>query len=407
MAILPKVFLKVVKDYYELIVSIYKMNRDLSEAELLDFIKTYRDVTDPQPSYIFKQLLDLKIIRSLPDATASYEVTYHIKNLLDFLEQEHRFTSPREIMARLEELDSLQDSLRLAFEKNSKGPIFNILNDMAGVMEKLREGTEGNRLAIIQEVRKVRSNVEKHTSADRYGRIDDIYKRYVLPLEDMIEVGKVMDMSLDKCEKFLSYAAEEYCLQKDISYKIKRVSSHLPLLRREVLQIFQESLAEITPLLNELRDNLFARGVTVLLDNVSKRGADALTGLADELALPSFAQRIGVFEDFKSLDYLKQVDNYQPVVPPKVDHGNKARANPQKHYVLDGVLESAKAALPLQDTLGWLVENYKDKEMLLILRSYNLLAKSALAFEYGDARATYSLDTFRIHAHPLTITNMR
>ena len=405
MALNPITFLNFSASNYTLLLDIYLADRDFNEAELFDLIKKNRQNSDPKPEHIFKQLIDLKIIRSLPEATALYEITYIVKNLLVFLEQEHRFTSAAEIQAFIDELESLQSLLKAAFDADKKGHIFNILRDMSELFERLRQSSNGNRLAIIREVNDVKVNSKKETSADRYDRILYIFDRYVTPLENMIQVEKSMDVCLNRCEKLLHHAAEEYILEKDVVFKIKRAVSHLPKLRREMLTAFQESFDEITPLLNVLKDNRIARGATVVLEQVEKIGLKVLDDVEDFLALPSSRKKNELFDDSKVSDFLQDVREYEPPVCPVIDHKNATTERLVVHD-FESVLDLACSELPINDVLEWIIQCCTDYDLEDILKIYSYFFNRATEFEYQLDQKKYTLKNIVILNNPLSITGL-
>lgn len=406
MALEPKAFLNFAAEHYSLLLDIFYKDTDLTEAEIYEQIKKNRREYSNRPEYIFNQLLSLKIIQSPPDATAYYEISHNVKNLLTFLEQEHRFTSTKEIQAYLDEMDSLRHQLEIAFKENKRGVVLNILRDLAGLVERLRQSSNGNRLAIIREVREIKLNINKESSTNRYEKILDIVDRYINPLQDMIEVGKSLDKSLKQLEVLLNYAENEYAFERDVLFKVRRVSLYLPRLRRELLTAFQESTEEITPLLEKLQANLFGRGVTIILNNVTRKGAKALEEMSDRLALPSTRQRLDLFDDFKVSEFLRDVKGYKPKAPPQINH---EEIEIEKPYIFnpDSVLIAFKADLPVENAFAWVRARYEGEELGTLLKIYNLLISNAGVYQYRTERQKHSIKNYDVYTYPLLIEALK
>ncbi len=139
MAIQPQAFLTFTARYYPLLVDLYRRERGVNEAELYELIRKYRSDSDSQPDHIYSQLLDLRIIESLPDATAIYEITRPIAVLFRFLLQEQRLTSTTVIQAYLDDLDTFYGDLENALREEKHGRIERSLSEIVDTMERIRQ----------------------------------------------------------------------------------------------------------------------------------------------------------------------------------------------------------------------------------------------------------------------------
>lgn len=406
MALEPKAFFNFAAEHYPLLLDIYNQGSDLSQSEVHEYISRHKSENSSRPDYIFNQLINLKFIQPTPEASAYYEITYHVKDLLTVLEQEHRFTSTKEIQAYLDEIDSLRQRLEVAIKEEKQGLIFTILEHMSVLVERLRQSSNGNRMAIIREVHRVKLNAQKESTESRYETILDIYERFITPLQDMIEIDKSLDKGLQQLEVLLHYAEKRYDLEKDILFKLRKVSLHLPRLRNDLLSNFKESTNEIAPLLQKLQANLFGRGVTKILREVGKRGGKALEDIAAKLSLPPTRSKSDLFDDFKTIEFLRQVKGYRPTSPPVIDHEN--------HHVDRGVIVSPqkllaefRQGLPTSDVLEWLRENHHDKTPKTILIMYKKIIDNAERYSFSEVRKTYPIGKFNVNARPLRIEELK
>lgn len=388
---------------YLLMIDLYHFVGDLSEAEIYSYIRKHSNTdTSNRPSYTFSQLVKLKFIQQVPGAANLYEVQPLTREIVEFLEREYRFTSAKQLKNYLEEIDVHRKELEKAFKENNEVRIVNYLRDLANNIEKLRQCSGGNRLAIINEVTKIKINEKHESTAVRYDKVTDILERFITPLEQMVKVDALVDTSLQQLQILLEYAKNEYILDRDQKDKMRRVVLQLPRLRSDLKSSFDESLDEIAPLLKSLRANLFGRGVSAILKMVDKDGSAALDHIVEKLALPSTMIKTALFQDIKLLDFLKEVKGYEPTPPPIINHDDH---NPPKvtTFIQGRLLEEFEADLPVEDTFEWLVNRFEGEDLVILLQAYKVLIDHCKELSYGDERKKYSIVGYNVYTHPINI----
>ena len=152
MAANPQGFFRFAANNYPLLQDLFRRREGFTEADLRGLIAATTTDSAPSSTHIIEQLLALGIIEPIPDATATFELTAPVQNLLSYLLREHRLTSAKEIQAHLTDLDELRAELDAASQQNLGPQALRALNDISQLIERIRQGSHSNREAIIGEV---------------------------------------------------------------------------------------------------------------------------------------------------------------------------------------------------------------------------------------------------------------
>jgi hypothetical protein len=402
MAIQPQAFLNFAGRNYALLHDIYRREHGVNEAELFELIRKYRIDPNPSPEYTYNQLLDLKILEPLPDATAIYEMTRPVSVLFRFLLQEQRYTSAKVIQAHLDDLDVYHKNLEDALRTGKLGRVERSLYEIDDIVERVRQDSRANLQATINEVMALKSNRDRQTVRERFGKILFIWEEYLKPLQDLIDVKKSMDSCLDRLEALLQSGGLDYHDNDVVYHQLSRSSIRLVRLRREVLSNFRESIQEVEPLYRALeRDSILARGASIALERVDKSGLGSLE-LNEKLALPGGRLLEGLFANGVVESYLHGIQTYEPKQAPSLsaitEDASPNYIDPQR------VAEHLDQELPVEDVLGWLLKNYQDCELAGLLRVYGRIIHSPqYTSGFSKEKKTYHFNGVGLTAYPLTI----
>jgi hypothetical protein len=358
------------------------------------------------PAAQIEKLINLKIIEPLPDATASYEMTRTVAILFRFLLQKQRLTSTTVIQAYLDELERAQHDLDLAIRDDKHSLVERVLNEISETMERIRQDSRSNREAIIGEVMAVKSNREKRTVSERFEKILHLWKHYLEPLKDLIDVRKTMDSSLDSLDRLLRHGAEQFLLDGSLHREFSRCSVRLVRLRRDMTADFHESMHEVEPLYASLRqDSSLAKGVARALERIGKEGIKSLN-LQAELALHTGRLREGLFADMDIEAYLHSVRGYQPQEPPVISFGTEP---PTHQFILpDELAGHLLQSLPVSDVLQWLLDSYQDYPFPELLRAYGrIFGSDSFTTAFSNDEKSYQLPGITVLARPLAVEAIR
>ncbi len=104
-----------------------------------NLIEESRSDEDPAPATVIDQLQSFNIIEPIPDATASFELTAPVQNLLSFLLREHRLTSTRVLQVYLSDLGDLREELDGAGSQKLGQQAARALSDISQLIERIRQ----------------------------------------------------------------------------------------------------------------------------------------------------------------------------------------------------------------------------------------------------------------------------
>lgn len=401
MAINPQSFFNFAAQNYSLLHDIFRRSGGMNDAELSELIRRHRTGLE-SPSALIEKLVALKIIEPLPDATASYEMTRTLSVLFRFLLQEQRLTSTAVIQAYLDELERAQSDLEHAIRDDKHSLVERSLDEINETMERIRQDSRANREAIINEVMTVKSNRDKRTVNERFEKINYLWKHYLEPLQDLIDVRKTMDASLDTLERLLKQGVEQFLLDGSLHREFIRCSVRLVRLRRDMSEDFRESMNEVLPLYVSLKqDSSLARGVARALERIAREGIRSLN-LPAELAIPAGWLREGLFNNTEVEAFLHNVRGYQPQEPQTISLGVET---PSPQFIPpDELIDALQKELPVSDALQWILEQYADYPFPELLRAYGrIFGSHCFKATFSKDEKCYQVPGITVHARPLRL----
>ena len=397
----PQSFFRFAAQYYPLLRDLYYRSGGFNDADLRELILRHRSGDDPAPHYLADQLLRLGIIETTPEATASYEMTRPVKNLMRFLLQEQRLTSAAVIQGYLADLEQSQAELDAAIRETRPVRIERALNEIGETLERIRQDSRANREAVVNEVLALKTNRERRPVKERFEIINRLWTRYLEPLRDLIDVRKAMDSGLDALDRVLKAGAEAFELDGVLFREFSRCRARLLRLRRDVGVDFHEALREVEPLYESLkRDSELVRGAVRALERLGKEGLRGLA-LTKLLAIPFWHQE-GLFSDAALSSFLQGVHGYTPRPPVPLATG-EARAEAD-FIEPEEMLAALRRTLPVEDVLNWLLMTYRNPAPGEVLRAYGRIHGGEVGRPvFGPAERAYGLGTTTFLAHPLRL----
>jgi len=405
MAANPQGFFRFAARYYPLLLDLFYRREGFTEADLRHLIVSQCSEDDPAPATIIDQFLSFSLIEPIPDATASFELTAPVRNLLSFLLREHRLTSAKVLQVYLTELGELRDELDHAAQQNMGHQALRALNDISQMIERIRQDSHGNREAIIGEVIRLKSNRERRSTRERFEIINRLWSRYLVPLRDLIDVKKAMDASLDDLERSLITNTQIFALDGALSREFSRCRARLLRLRREMSEDFYESIREVEPLFNSLkRESELVRGASLALERLDRSGLASLQ-LSELMAVPVWRME-GVFADTALASFLHGINGYEPGAPqPIVQTGETTRPE----FILSSELFARlESSLPVDDLLAWLLENYPEVGVGELVRAYGrVFLRDMGTMHFAQEERRYRLPDVDLLARPLRLEKVQ
>lgn len=401
MAANPQSFFRFAAKYYPLLLDLFYRREGFTEADLRDLIEALRNEGDAGAEKVIDQLQSLSLIEPIPDATATFELTAPVYNLLSFLLREHRLTSTKVLQVYLSDLSDLREELDGASRQNLGHQAARALADISQLIERIRQDSQANREGIIGEVIKIKSNRDQRSVRERFEIINHLWSRYLEPLRDLIDVKKAMDASLDTLDRSLIANGKTFIIDGALAREFSRCRARLLRLRREMTEDFNESMREVEPLYISLKkESELVRGASLALERMDRRGLDSLQ-LTEMMAIPVWRTQ-GTFSDTSLEAFLHGIKGYRPgISEPLIDTGEPV----EEEFILPSELFARlEAARPVADLLAWLLEEYPGAGLGELVRAYGrvFLAETE-GVRFGEMEQRYTLDDVTLVARPVRL----
>ncbi len=403
-AVNPQTFFRFAADHHALLTELYYKREGLVEAELLALIRRHGDVQSPGATYMRDRLVDLGILEHSPEATAQYEMTRPVASLVGYLLREYHLTSVEVIQSYFSAVDTLATDLAGAIDAGNSDLLVRINRELEDHVERMRHDSRSNRETVISDVVRIKTNRERLPPRQRYEIINRLWTRYIIPLRDIIDTEKSMDAALDRLDQIYADAQVQFAADSTVQQVVRGGDARLRRLRRDVLDDFHETIREVTPLYEELRqETAMARGASSALEQISQKGAAHLK-LAATMGVCNWQQR-GLFSDSALEAYLVEMRGYTPKTPDPLS-ASSAPAARSTHVDAETFRAGVIAALPIADSLEWLIASYPDVPPVGLLRLYGRLH----AGDYGDLsfaerKRDYRTGDLVLSAHPMAVAS--
>jgi len=397
----PYTFFSFAASHHRLLIELYYKREGLAEPELMTLI---RRNSDPEASagavYIRDRLVELGVLEHSPLADAEYEMTRPVAALMGQLLQQYRLTSVAVIQSYFTAIDGYAADMADAVDSGNSDLLVRVNGELEDHVERMRHDSRNNREKVVADVIRIKTNRERISPQQRYIVINRLWNKYIIPLRDIIDTQKVMDEVLERLLKIYDSAAEQFAADGVVMRVVGSGAARLRRLQRDVLNDFQETIREVTPLYEELRrETSIARGASQCLDMIRSRGLRHLH-LSRQIGLSNW-QRRGLFSDDALEAYIYGMHGYAPQPPAALNPGEPGVA---AAYVDIAEFENKVAgALPIEDAFEWLLDSYPDISALQILKLYGRLHSG----DYGKTSFMDEMHSYGCGNLLFTATAMR
>ncbi|AKJ64224.1 hypothetical protein [Kiritimatiella glycovorans] len=398
----PQTFFRFAAEHYALLCELYYKKDGLPEAEVFALIRRYAEPQSPTAPYMRDRLLDLGILEPSPQATAQLEMTRPVATLMGYLLREYRLTSVEVIRSYFNAIDNLASELGDAVSAANSDLLVRVNGELEEHVERMRHDSRNNRAKVIADVIRIKTNRERLAPRQRYEVINRLWTRYIAPLRDIIDTQKSMDAALDRLTRVYGDAETRFAADGVVQQVVRGGEARLRRLRRDVLDDFNETVREVTPLYEELRqETAIARGASHALERIVHRGLSSLD-LPNKMGICNWRQR-GIFSDLALEAYLFELRGYEPHAPEPLP----APLSPGQKQDYDDLArfpEDARSAVPIDDAFAWLAETYPHAAPLTLLKLYGRLHGGRYGHtNFGSPSRRYQLGNLCLSAHPMSV----
>lgn len=397
----PQTFFRFAAEHHTLLCELYYKRDGLPEAEVFSLIRRHADTQSPGAAYMRDRLLELGILEPSPEATAQFEMTRPVASLLGYLLREYRLTSIEVIRSYFTTIDNLASELGEAVDKGNSDLLVRSNGDVEEHVERMRHDSHNNREKVIADVIRVKTNRERLPPRQRYEIINRLWTRYIVPLRDIIDTEKSMDSALARLTRVYVDARMQFPADGLVQQVIRGGEARVKRLRRDVLDDFNETIREVTPLYEELRqETAIARGASHALERVIRNGLSSLN-LPVAMGICNWRQR-GLFSDLALEAYLFDLQGYEPSVPEPLSATTSTEK--QSHVGAKQFEKAVQDALPIADAFEWLIQAYPEASPETVLRLYGRLHTGRYGrTSFRDTPGEYRLKNIKLSSHPMSV----
>jgi hypothetical protein len=363
----PVAFFRFAGKHFALLADLFYSDKGLSDAEIYSLVVKHKSDDDPSADYLFNRLRKLLIIDEVPGETARWELTHPVKALLRFLYREQRLTSVEVLQGYLKALETSRAELLTGIQKGDRNEVLRAVTDVSETIERLRQDSSDNYSAILRTCMDVKADDKRKKPQERFEIVNRLWKKYLMPMQDLISVDKSIDGQLDGLESVLSSGMVRFGKHPEMIGVLKGARARILRMRRETTRDFHNAIEDILPLYQALKtDSEFTRGASTALKRIDKAGVTSLD-LPGRLSV-SHWRTDGLLSqsDLRALVY--ELSGYQPGIAVTV---NTPESMENAVYrAPDEVRADLLKALPVNDLLEWLGMYCNNGSAAEVLRLY-------------------------------------
>lgn len=399
----PRQHIRFLADHFDLIDDLYAGRSSYARADLFALVRQHRSNGDPSVDHLEGKLHDLQIVEEKPGATAAYELRSQLRRYFDYLSSQHRLGTPERIEALLREARSLAERLDTMEDSLSPNRVSRYLRKIDDTLEELRAYSRRNREAIVADIVTLRSADRPMSSRERYAFILELWEEYLEPLRELIDERKFAARVFNGVERKLKNVQQQVAEGSAVATLARSTIDRLTRLQRDLMDDLYAALIEVAPLYEKLRrESFIAKGAGQLLNVLDEQADVEALGLTEWFAVPVYTFR-GLFSDWDLQGYVQEVKHHEPTAPPSINR--PAEVHQRRFVPWNTVKSRMQQALPLDDAVAWLIENYSDQTLTDILRLYTrLLQDETMTVAFAKKQQTYQFAAYHIQATPLQVT---
>jgi len=361
MRINPQTFFKFCAEHTQLLRAISEHGGEISYAETMQLIRAKLSDVSNLPQNTWRRLCELQILIPAEPGSEFFLMAEPVARLLTYLSNDANPATPEMIRGYVSSLETADKQLTGALAKEDIEGIKLAFDEISQTLRRIYADLNETQQAILAEVARYKTERARVSVRDKYRRILHWMKRYVEPMIDIVRADGPLRATFDETEQLIHRAREE-----SVYYDHPTLVRNLRFLRflgDHALRVFTQCRREIQPLYESLRrSSSIAEGAAHALeqlraDGLPKWGTENLIGIA-------VWRFQNVPSDAAIALVLRNVLGHPPEPPPVIELAGEQHdpAALRRLRWLDSLPARVREFLPVPDLLGWLVEQYPDRD---------------------------------------------
>lgn len=384
-----------------------------SESELMALIAKITDADSVEAcGDVLRSLNNAEIIEYFEPGNA-YQLNTAVYDFISAITHEHALGLSSVLKAKIEGISVATEQMQSGLDDSDMDLLLRGAKALSSLFDQIKSQLEQDQHAIMDLADRAKTASADMPIARRYREVLDAYAQYIEPMNEMMDSGPqgVFSPRLERAERVLDAALERLSMQGELYARrtsVRAIAYKAKELRRQGLRVAQRCSEILFPLREELRQhNALGEAITTLLACVRKRGLGSL--YADDKASPLLWQRDRrrrITHGLEIRDIMADAMRYQPesVAFPDAPEGGLDAF----HWINPHQLSKAmKAALPIENLIEWMRQQYPDVPDQAILTHFHLVMSAEQPFyatELLEFEHSTDLNVVRVIYHPHRLT---
>lgn len=361
--------------HHPIVAELWRRREDtFSDAEMLALIASTQP--DATSAYLLVQLKRLRFVVEADVQAGEWELATPFRRWVEFLQLTARPVSSAVVRGRLQALEHLVQSFRLAQARPDLAEGRDVLREARAEFQALAEDLGQTRAAIAAAVSAAKGEHQRQSAVERFRRINRLWGDYLLPMLELLDPNGALEEVCGAWERQLEHALNERFLPD--RRMGDRIESEMRLLRVAVRHSFSECRREMEPLHARLRrDSLWAEGASRLLRRIETEGA---ANVSLETAMPVSTFRLaGQMSAAALLASAAEWSDFR-AAPTAINFSAGAAEVALSQTVEEMLAEIERLPadlFPLPDLLDWLGREFGDRGFHPLLQVFSLVVTDA------------------------------
>lgn len=404
MKISPQSFFNFCANHAPLLRALAERGGEFSETEAMRLIRAHPGLGDELPDTAWRRLRELQILVPTEPGSELHLLADPVARLLTYLFNEANPATPEMIQGYVLSLETTGKRLSRALDEEDIAVVRLAFDEINLTLRRIHADLHETHHAILAEVARYKTERSRVTVRDKFRRIVHWMDRYVEPMIEIVRADGPLRATFDDTEHLLHRAREEALFNDHPA--LARNLRFLRLLREHALRVFTQCRKEIQPLYESLRRSSFiAEGAARALEKLQNEGL-AKWGVEPLIGVCALRFQ-NVPGDAAIALALRRVIEHPPEPPPVLSFATE-ESTPDalvRRLWIDSLPESVQPALPVEDLLGWIVEQHPGKDTAQVLAGFSgLVFDARFQANFTDrAPCDYSTADGSLEASPVQL----
>ncbi|PAW88549.1 MAG: hypothetical protein B9S33_04560 [Pedosphaera sp. Tous-C6FEB] len=404
MKVPPQSFFTFCANHVPLLRALANRDGELSEADVRRLIRSTGSPAEELPETTWRRLRELQILVPTEPGGELYLLAPPVARLLTYLFNEANPATPEMIQGYVLSLETTGKRLARALDEEDVTQVKLAFEEISQALRRIHADLDETHHAILAAVGRFKVERSRVSVREKFRRIVHWMERYVEPMIEVVRVDGPLREAFDETERLLHRARTEALFNDHPA--LARNLRFLRLVAEHALRVFTQCRKEIQPLYQELRrSSAIAEGAARALEKLQSEG---LAKWGSQPLIGVCALRFqNVPGDAAIALAFRRVMEHPPESPPVLAFAAE-EAMPDamvRRLWLDVLPGRVEPHLPVEDLLGWLVEQHPGKETAQVLAGFAELvfdARFQAAFTGREPRTYPTADGF-LEASPVRL----